>query len=505
MANLKRSSINMLASSAGYIIPMLVNIVTTPLLLEALGETAYGLQSLVSVIIGYLAFMDMGLDLPITKFLAEDRARKNKLAENHLLSTTLQLYLYIGLTGMICIIILSNWLANSVFNVPSNLINQAATVFKIAGVGFLGSVGMSWGRALAMGIQRFDITYSVSIVISVSGTLLGLGVVYAGYGVVGYVLTRMIITTLAGPSYFILTRRLLPDFKFIKGLDKPTLSRVKGFLGFGTFNRIISSIVSRLDQTLIGIWISVAAAGIYAVPFLIVNSFGYMLSYMLGFIFPMASELQSLDQMDRLRDIFIRSSKFIAALSGLIFIPLFILGDSFFKLWTPLIANQVSVVFRLLCVAGYIGTLTATLPNNIMVGLGNIRQFTIYMTIRSIILALSCLIFIHPFGLIGAGLSLLITTIADIVWLIVVVLKYLKITSIRYFLYKAYLKPFILTIIIAIITFLLSPLTVNWFWLVLVSIIIGLTFILFAFIIGVFGATEKRALKEIVLVFRKQS
>lgn len=39
----------------------------------------------------------------------------------------------------------------------------------------------------------------------------------------------------------------------------------------------------------------------------------------------------------------------------------------------------------------------------------------------------------------------------------------------------------------------------------MVSIIIGLTFILFAFVIGVFGDTEKRALKEIALVFRKQS
>ena len=505
MNNLKRSSINMLSSAAGYLVPMLVNLITTPLLLKALGETAYGLQSLVAVIIGYLAFMDMGLDLPITKYLAEDRARNDKLAENHLLSTTLQLYLYIGIGGMIAIILLSNLLAKSVFNIPNDLIPEAVLVFRIAGVGFLGSVGMSWGRALAMGMQRFDITYSVSIVISIAGTLLGLAVVYAGYGVVGYVLTRMVITTLAGPSYFLLTRRLLPEFKFISGLDHLTLNRVKGFLGFGTFNRITSSLVSRLDQTLLGIWVSVAAAGIYAVPFLVVNSFGYMLAYMLGFIFPMASELQSLNQMDRLRDIFFRSSQFIAALAGVIFIPLLILGDNFFKLWTPTIAVQVSGVFRLLCLAGYVGTLTATLPNNIMVGLGNIRQFTIYMTIRSVILAFLCLIFIHLLGLLGAGWALLITCSVDIVWFLVVILRYLKITSLGYFLRNSYLKPLVLTFVIAIITFLLRPIAVNWLWLILVVIFIGLTFIVFGFILGVFGDTEKRALKEIVLVFKKQS
>ena len=489
----------------GYILPMLVNLITTPLLLKALGQTAYGLQSLVAVIIGYLAFMDMGLDLPITKFLAEDRGHKNKLAENHLLSTTLQLYLYIGLGGMTSIILLSNWLAHSVFKIPPDQIDQAVLVFRIAGIGFLGSVGMSWGRALAMGIQRFDITYSVSIVISTAGTLLGLGVVYIGYGVVGYVLTRMIITTLAGPAYFLLTRHLLPEFQFLRGINATTLKRVSGYIGFGTFNRIISSLVSRLDQTLIGIWVGVAAAGIYAVPFLVVNSFGYMLAYMLGFIFPMASELQSLNQMDRLKDIFFRASQFIAALSGIIFIPLFILGDSFFKLWTPSIALQVGGVFRLLCVAGYVGSITATLPNSIMIGIGKIREYTIYLAIRSIILSISCIVFIHSLGLIGAGWALLITCIVDIIWLIVVLIRYLQITSIGYFLRRTYLKPLILTIGIAIITFLLSSFTVTWLWLILVSVLIVLLFVIFGFIIGVFGDTEKRALKEIVLVFKRQS
>lgn len=486
----------------GYLVPMVVNLVTTPLLLHMLGETAYGLQSLVAVIIGYLTFMDMGLDLPITKYLAEDRARKDKKAENHLLSTTLQLYIYIGLGGMISIILLSGWLAKSVFKIPVDLIDQAITVFRIAGIGFLGSVGMSWGRALAMGLQRFDITYSVSIVISTVGTILGLLAVYAGYGVVGYVLTRTIITTLGGPSYFLLSRRLLPEFNFVKGLHTATLRRVRSYLGYGTFNRIISSLVSKLDQTLLGIWVGVAAAGIYAVPFLVVNSFGYMLAYMLGFIFPMASELQSLSQMDRLRDIFIRASQFNAALAGVIFIPLLILGDSFLKLWTPTIANQTIGVLRLLCVAGFISTLTASIPNNIMVGLGKIRQFTVYGIVRAVFLASFCFLFIRPLGLMGAGWALLLTCSVDIVYLIVVLLRFLKIPVV-YFLYKAYLKPFILTFGIALFAFLLSSFAVTWLGLIAVGTFIGLTFIFFGFIIGVFGETEKRAFREILLIFKR--
>lgn len=503
MNTLQRSTLNMFSSAWGFIIPMLVNLITTPFLLKALGESAYGLQSLVAVVIGYLTFMDMGLDLPITKFLAEDRALKDNTSENHLLSTTFQLYLYIGVLGMITIIVLSKWLTHTVFTIPPDLSDQALIVFRLAGVGFLGSVGMSWGRAIAMGIQRFDITYSVSVVISVAGTLIGLGAVYAGFGIVGYVLVRTVITLLAGPIYFLLTRRLIPEFNFIRGLHRSTLIRVRSYIGYGTFNRVFSSLVSRLDQTLLGIWVGVGVAGIYSIPFLVTSSLGYMIAYMLGFIFPMASEMQSLGQMDRLRDIFVQSSRFVAALAGLIFIPFLILGGAFLKLWTPAIASQAEGVFRLLCIAGYLGCLTAILPNNIMVGFGKIRQFTIYGTIRAIIMAALCFFLIRPFGLIGAGYAILLTCIVDVIYFVFVLKRYLHIASISNFLLTAYLKPILLTAGIAVLSFILSTFATSWFGLILIAIIITTTFIFFGFVIGVFGDTEKQVLLELIRLIKR--
>lgn len=482
----------MLSSAAGYVVPMLVNLVTTPLLLRALGETAYGLQSLAAVVVGYLTFMDMGLGLPIIKLLAEDRAHREADAENSLLSTTLQLYAAIGLIGMAAIILLSDWLARSVFQVPAGLVSQAAMVFRLAGIGFLGSVGMSWGNAVAMGLQRFDMSYSVSIILSTAGTLIGLGVVYAGYGVVGYVLTRTIFTTLAGPTYFLLTRHLLPGFRFRRGLHPVTLRRVSGYVGYGTFNRITSSLVSRLDQTLLGVWVGVAAVGIYAVPFMLVNSFGYMIAYMLGFIFPLASELQSLGQMDRLRDIFARASRFIAALAGLIFVPLFVLGDSFLRIWTPSIAAQASGVLRLLVLAEYVGVLTASLTNNVMVGLGRMRQFTIYATIRSVVLAIFCFVLIRPLGLEGAGWALLLTCGVEVVYFVFVLRRYLQISPLELF-QKAYLKPIALSVVLGALSFLARPLATSWIGLGMVGAGLGLFYVVVGYWVGVFGETEKRA------------
>ncbi|MCP3924082.1 MAG: oligosaccharide flippase family protein [Desulfobacterales bacterium] len=496
MSSLQRSSINMFASMAGYVVPMLVNLIATPLLLKELGDDAFGLQSMVAVVIGYLAVMDLGLSWPIIKYLAEDHAKNDIESENRILSTTLQLYVVIGIVGMFIIIFSADLFARVIFKIPDEMIPQAIVVFRLAGIGFLGTVCTSWGQALAMGLQRFDISYGVSATSNLISIGIGLGLVYSGYGVVCYVMVRVIVSLISGPTYWLLIRRFLPKFKLQWGIDRETLRRVRGYVGYGAINRGVSSLVTKLDQTLIGIWFGIAAAGVYSVPFLVVNALGYMISYMLGFIFPMASELQSLGQMDRLRDIFMLASQFIAALAGMIFIPLFILGDIFLTLWVPTIADQVIEVLKLLTLAGYIGVLTATLPNNLMIGLGKIKQFTIYSSIRAFVLSIFCLIFISQMGIEGAGWAVLLTCSVDVIYFIIFLRRYIKI-PLYFLLRRAYLKPILLGVVFAFITYLCRPYVISWISLGLVAISLSMIYITLGFCIRVFGESEKKVIRGI--------
>ena len=507
MNRLNRASINMLAGAGGYVVPMFVNLISIPLLLHGLGEAAFGLQSLVAVIIGYLTIMDMGLAWPITKYLAEDRAKNDDESANRMLNTTLHLYGMIGIIGMVVIFFAAEWLARSVFKMPVELIPQATLVFRLASIGFLGSVGISWGQALSMGLQRYEISGGVSIVSNVVGVGMGLIMVYAGYGVTSYVLVRVIVSLTSGPVYWLLARRLLPTFRIKWGIDLATLRRIRGYVGYGAINRVVSGLVSRLDQTLIGIWLGVAAAGIYSVPFLVVNSLGYMISAMLGFIFPMASELQSLKEMDSLRDIFTRATLFVSSLAGMVFIPLFVLGDIFFALWVPSIAEQATSVFRLLALASYLGVLCVCLTNNVVIGIGRIRQFTIYATIRGIVLGALCLLLIRPFGLKGAGWALLLTVTVDIVYLFIALRDYLKISPLMLFL-TAYLKPMALSFILGALFWLTRPWGHSWLGLVAITSVLELIYIFVGFRLGIFGNTEKRAVMGLwnmaILLFQKK-
>jgi len=498
MNRLNRSSVNMLASLIGYAVPMIISLVTTPIVLKELGVTAYGLTSLIGVIIGYLTVMDMGLDLPITKYLAEDNAKVDTEAANRMLNTTLQLYIIIGVVGMFSIFFTAKWLAGVVFKVPDDMLHEGVAVFRLAGIGFLGSVCMSWGRAVAMGIQRFEITYGVSVITNLAGVCLGLLMIYTGYGVVGFVLMRVLSNLLAGIAYWMYARRLLPFYHFRFGFDRATILRVRGYIGYGALNRVMGGIVSGLDKTLIGIWLGVAMAGIYSIPVTLVSSLGYMLAYMLGFIFPIASELHSLGQMEKLRDIFTRSTRFLTALASLVFIPVLVFGDMFITKWVGTdIGDKTRYVLLFMALSGYLGTLTVTLPNNIAVGTGRIKQFTLYSAIRSIVLGAGCFILIRPMGIEGAGLALLLANIVDVFFLLIVLKYYLHISAFKLIL-SAYMKPLAIGFSLAVFTIFLRPFAHSWIGLIISIGLFEVLYILLSYWFKVFGETEKLVILNFV-------
>jgi O-antigen/teichoic acid export membrane protein len=488
----------MLASLFGYAVPMLISLVTTPIVLKALGISAYGLVSLVNVIIGYLTVMDMGLDLPITKYLAEDRAKVDNDSANRMLNNALQLYLIIGVVGMLVIILTSNFFAYRVFKVPDDMLSQAVKVFQLAGIGFLGSVAMSWGRAVSMGVQRFEITHGVSIFSNIAGLFLGLWMINLGYGVVGFVFMRVLLSLFAGIGYWLFARHLLPFYRFKLGFDRETLLRVRGYIGYGALNRLIGGLVSGLDKTLISAWLGMAAAGIYSMPFMLVSSLGYMISYMLGFLLPISSELHSTGEIEKLKEIFTRSTRFISALTSMVFIPILIFGDLFITLWVgPEIGYKTRHILTLLALSGVFSTLFISLSNNIIVGIGRIQQFTQYCTVRALVLAIGCFLLIKPFGIEGAGIALLLTNIVDFIFLIIVLKNYLKISP-SYLFKAAYLTPLLIGLIMAICTLFLRPFAHTWMGLILSIGLFEILYITISYKFGVFGETEKRVIGDFV-------
>lgn len=471
---------------------MLLNLFFTPLIVKNLDSESYGLQSLVNVIIGFLMVADMGLDIPVTKSVAEYKSKKESDRLNELLNSTMAIYLLIGFLGLIIIGLAAPFLAEYVFKIPEAMRQKAIYVFYLAGIGFVGGLFSMWGKSVFNGLLRYDISNGINVVSNLLSLLIGTWLVVEGYGVVIYVLVRVAFTFLSGFAYFFIGIKLLDSFKVSLKITKNVWDMLKSQIGYGFLLRISGMITSRLDQILIGIWIGVAAVGYYAVPLLIITSLSGLLNSMTHYLFPQMSELNSAGKDTELKTLFFKASRYIGILCFIIYTPFIILGSKFLHVWVgdPLASNS-SNVFLLLILASIISTLFATLINLYVVAVGKLDLFTKYILIRSSTLGILMFFLIKPLGLTGIGISMIVASLFDGVFYLYILKKYIKVNVSALFT-NLYLKLAFISILAGLfIRYTIFNYIHNMFLLLLTGLLYATVFLILIFLLRVLNDEEK--------------
>ena len=90
-----------LLSYASIFITIIIALLYTPIMLRLLGQSEYGLYSLIGAVVGYLSILDLGLGNAIVRYTARNRALGDKDAESNLNGMFLVLYSFIGFLTVI--------------------------------------------------------------------------------------------------------------------------------------------------------------------------------------------------------------------------------------------------------------------------------------------------------------------------------------------------------------------------------------------------------------------
>ncbi len=494
---MQRTGRNAVMNVASYLVPAVVTFASTPYLIQKLGVDAYGLQGLALVLIGYFAVLDAGLDVAIIRYAAEDQARGDEASRNRLLNSTLFLYLAVGMLGAVLLLLGAEWLARVVFMIPAHLFEQAVVVFRLTGLGLIGTFVTYWGRAMGLGLQRTELTSLGIVVTSVVGVLAGMGAVALGYGVVGFVFGRMMAILSCTVAFPWIAHRLMPSFRLRVAIERDVVVRVSGYLGYGFLNRLLGAVASRMDQTLVAIWLGVGESGVYALAYLVVSSFGYLMKFAVNFVMPMASELHSLGELDNLRAVVVRTSRVVAALTCMISTPMLLFGPSFLTLWVGAeIAARATPVFLVLTAVGAVNTMAVSVLHNLNAGIGRMGSFTGYGAISALVLTVMCTLLVRPFGIMGAALGMLSTNLVDLVYMLTTLRRGLSMPLVRG-LREMYFRPILVGALIAVPGYLVREWSTTWIGLLLVSAAFCAAYIGVSWIVGVFGESEKRMIRAL--------
>lgn len=388
--------------------------VTIPYIVHKLGTDAYGVLSIVGVLIGYFSFLDLGLGQAVIKYVSEYYAKKDYDTIRKIIGTALAVYFLMGFIGATAIASLTSILVTKVLKVPSNLINVSSFVFYISALGFLINMPLNVFGSIPKALQRFDITNKIGIFIGTLQILLTVLLLYLGYFLKQIVIMNLLISILSIFIYVFVSKKLLPQIQIKLAFSKNMFGKLFKFGGFITISRTTALIATQLGKFLIGVFHPISLVTYYTVPYMLASKLWMIPRNIVSATFPATSELFSRNQRKALHELHLRSTKYIMAGVVPMTVLLIIFANQILGLWMgPDFAAKSTFSLRMLALATLVSSSawTSITATN---GAGRPDIPAKVHMLQSIINAIFCFLLIPRWGINGAAVAWLIHHIVGI-------------------------------------------------------------------------------------------
>jgi len=446
-------------ASQGWLIAL--GFVITPYIIRKLGADAYGVLSIIGVVIGYFGFLDLGLGQAVIKYVSEYYAKKEFDLIGQVISTAIALYLILGTIGAAIIALLSEWLVRSILKIPTDLMDISLFAFYVSALGFLINMPLTVFGSIPGALQRFDITNKIGIGVGTLQLSLTVLLLHSGYFLKAIVIMTIFISILSILLYANVLKRLLPKIKIRPAFSRRILNDMFRFGGFMLIARVAGTVVFQTDRIIIGIFFPISYVTYYSVPHSLAKKLLIVPTSIGTAAFPAASELSSLNLQEELRELYLRTTKFLVLLALPLVATFIVLGDKLLAYWLdPEFSLRSATALQILSCAIFVMLLTQP-STDISRGTGRPEWLAISAGSNAIMNVVLCMLLVPRLGINGAATSLLISTIcATIPFIHVVNRKAVKV-SMKELLAKSFLKPMIVGVLVFALLSLLRPLVTN--------------------------------------------
>lgn len=324
-----------LLSYVNNIATIIVGLAYTPIMLRLLGQSEYGLYSLVGSIVGYLSVLDMGLGDTVVRYTARNRADETKKKEAELNGLFLFVYSIIGLVALLVGFILYANIDNLFGRTLSiGEMHRARIMMLLLIFNFALSFPLSIFSSIMNAYERFIFLRVTNILRVVLNPLLVLPFLFWGYGSV------MMVVVSTALNFACLLANMFYCLKFLhvhfaRGhFDSWFLYEIAGYSFFIFLNAIMDKIYWASGQFVLGIVSGTLQVAIYAIAMQFMMMFMNFSTAISGVVLPKVTMLVAKHVSSaELTDMMIRIGRLQYLVVGYIFIMFVLVGKQFIYLW----------------------------------------------------------------------------------------------------------------------------------------------------------------------------
>jgi len=279
-----------------------------------------------------MGLLELGIVPSLTQSIAASRARGERDAVGR--ATSSALVLLIGLAGLAMMLLPLAPFAIGLLRVPSELERELSIAFRITVIGFALRMPLAAFQGVLLGCQRQDRCNQLWIGMAVAKFIAAVGAISAGYGLIGLVVSEMTIHLLAGVFQIKWVFAELPDlrlsWRLVRLADTNALMSFGGALFAVT---ICSLLIEQTDRVVIAAFLPVAMVTYYAAAWKMYMLASSLTTTLVQAVSPVAADLHGRGDYEALRGLFLRSTKYTAALAWPFVMTLGFAGGFLLRIW----------------------------------------------------------------------------------------------------------------------------------------------------------------------------
>ena len=398
---------------AGFILPLVVGIVTIPFTIRGLGTERFGILSLAWVIVGYFSFFDLGLGRATTKFVAEAMGKGDKGKVPNYFWTTVFFQVILGLVGLAIVMLITPLLVKHVLHIPPKLMGETMWTFYWISFSMpIVMVSASFRGILEAG-QRFDMVNVVKVPSSIMNFVLPVAGILLGWDLPGIMILLVASRVISLLAWMLFALKVFPVLKTRIGIHRESVKPLLSYGGWVTISNFVGPILVYLDRFLIGSLITIEAVGFYSAPYEFIMRLGIIPASLGITLFPAFSALQGSSEREKTVDLFGRSVKYVLLTVGSIAVLLVIMAKYIIGIWLGDMFLQNSIfVFQILAF-GFLVYALASIPYGFLQGIGRADLTAKFHVLETIFYVPLTWILIKRWGINGAAVGWTIRMIMD--------------------------------------------------------------------------------------------
>lgn len=462
---------------------------TSPFIVRHLGVEKYGVLSLATAIVGYLAVLDMGMGTATIKYIADHYSQRDYQSISKVVGTSIVIYSGLGLLGTLLIAACAKLVVTHLLHVPVELVSLTLVVFYISSFGFLVNMPLTVFNSIPNALQRFDILVRQNLVLGTLAILSQVLLLSLGYSLKAIVAVNVAISLLGIGIFVAIARRLLPEVSFRPIFDRATARQILGFSTLKVFSVISGQIVFQLDKVLIAAFLPLSSVSYYVIPLGLAQRIISVIPNITTAVFPAVSEYRN--DRPRLLDLYVRASKGVLVLVLPIAVVLFVFAERILGLWMgqDFVANS-STTLRYQAIAFLVASLAAT-PGVFVEGLGRPGVPAAFAALSAVINLTATLLFIPRYGIAGPALALILNGAITVpIFVAFVNRRVLKMSSVD-LMKSGFVRPCAAAAILYLFCVLVAPMAKSLVGLLLLLFFSASFYALTCLALGVFDKVER--------------